>query len=266
MNNKPIGIFDSGLGGLTCMDPLIKALPKEHILYFGDTARTPYGSKSPKTICEFSLQIAEFLVQNEAKMLLIACNTISSVALTALENQYPHMPILDIIQPAAQNIAKTCTPQNAIGIIGTKATIQSKAYEQAITKHREDLKIHTLACPAFVPLIEEGIIENEIMDLTVHHYLDDFITYHKIDTLVLGCTHYPLIRENISKSFPLLKIIDPSETIVIALKDALQTQDMLAEAAEGKNTFCASDLSENFVNMINRIGLNKDFNMALRKF
>jgi glutamate racemase len=266
VNNKPIGIFDSGLGGLTCIDPLVKALPKEHILYFGDTARTPYGSKSPETICEFSLQIADFLVKNGAKMLVIACNTISSVALDLLKKQYPHITIIGIIEPAAQNIVQVCTPKNSIGIIGTKATIQSKAYEKAIAEQQSDFNIHTLACPAFVPLIEEGIIQNEIMDLTVHHYLNDFIHYHKIDTLVLGCTHYPLIQENITKSFPSLKIINPSETIVAAVKSELKKHDLLADKAEGENTFCASDLSENFVNMINRIGMDKDFNIALRKF
>ena len=266
MNNKPIGIFDSGLGGLTCIDPLVKALPKEHIIYFGDTARTPYGSKSPETIRSFSLQIAEFLIQNGAKMLVIACNTISSVAINELKKQYPNITFIDIIRPAAQHIVEACTPENSIGIIGTKATIQSKAYENAIAERTSTFNIHTLACPAFVPLIEEGIIQNEIMDLTVHHYLDDFIHYHKIGTLVLGCTHYPLIRENIIKSFPDLHIINPSETIVAAVKSELEKQSLLAEEAEGENTFCASDLSENFVNMINRIGMDKNFNIALRKF
>lgn len=266
MNNKPIGIFDSGLGGLTCIDPLVKALPNEHIIYFGDTARTPYGSKSPETIRAFSLQIAEFLIQNGAKILVIACNTISSVAIDLLKKQYPNITIIGIIKPAARNIVEVCTQKNSIGIIGTKATIQSKAYEQAIAEEQSNLNIHTLACPAFVPLIEEGIIQNAIMDLTVHHYLDDFIRYHKIDTLVLGCTHYPLIQENILKSFPFLNIINPSETIVSAVKNELEQQGLFAEKAEGENTFCASDLSENFVNMINRIGLDKDFNIALRKF
>ncbi|NCB41827.1 MAG: glutamate racemase [Clostridia bacterium] len=266
MNNRPIGIFDSGLGGLTCIDPLVKALPNENILYFGDTARTPYGSKSPQTICEFSLQIAEFLVQNGAKMLVIACNTITSVALDALKQHYPQIPILGIIEPAAQNIAEICTQDNSIGIIGTKATIQSKAYEKAIEKHQSAFNLHPLACPAFVPLIEEGIVQNEIMDLTVHYYLDDFIRYHKIDTLVLGCTHYPLIQDNILRQFPPLHIINPSETIVAAIKSELEKKDLLATKAEGESTFYASDLSENFVNMISRIGLNKNFNIALRKF
>lgn len=266
MNNKPIGIFDSGLGGLTCIDPLVKALPSEHIIYFGDTARTPYGSKSPETISAFSLQIAEYLIQKGAKILVIACNTISSVAIDLLKEQYPHTAIIGIIKPAAQSIVRDCTPKNSIGIIGTKATIQSRAYEKAIAEEQSGLNIHTLACPAFVPLIEEGIIQSEIMDLTVQHYLDDFIHYHKIDTLVLGCTHYPLIQENILKRFPFLKIINPSETIVSAVKRALEKQNLLAENAEGENTFCASDLSENFINMINRIGMDKDFNIALRKF
>jgi glutamate racemase len=266
MDNRPIGIFDSGLGGLTCINPLVKALPNEHIVYFGDTARTPYGSKSPETVCEFALQIADFLMSQDAKMLVIACNTISSIAIDALKNAYPGTPILGIIQPAAAEISRICSPENSIGIIGTKVTIQSKAYNSAIAAHRQDLHIHSLACPAFVPLIEEGIIENEIMDLTIHHYLDKFIGYHKIDTLVLGCTHYPLITENLRRSFPSLKIINPSETIAQAVADTLSSQDLLADEAEGGNTFCASDLSENFVNMINRIVSRNEFKIALRKF
>ncbi len=266
MDNRPIGIFDSGLGGLTCVNPLTKALPKEHIIYFGDTARTPYGSKSPETVCEFALQIADFLVKQRAKMLVIACNTISSIAIEALKEAYPDIPIVGIIKPAAVEIARTCTEENSIGIIGTKVTIQSKSYNSAIAAHRKDLSIHSLACPAFVPLIEEGIIENEIMDLTIHHYLDKFVDYHKIDTLVLGCTHYPLIMENLRKSFPSLKIINPSETIVQAVVDSLTDYNLLADKAEGENTFCASDLSENFVNMINRIVSHNEFKIALRKF
>jgi len=205
-------------------------------------------------------------VQNGAKMLVIACNTITSVALDVLKQHYPKISILGIIEPAAQSIAENCTQRNSIGIIGTKATIQSKAYEKAIEKYQSAFDLHTLACPAFVPLIEEGIVQNEIMDLTVHYYLDDFIRYHKIDTLVLGCTHYPLIQDNILRPFPSLNIINPSETIVAAIKSELEEKGLLADKAEGESTFFASDLSENFVNMISRIGLNKNFNIALRKF
>ncbi len=266
MDNRPLGVFDSGLGGLTCIGPLLQALPGERILYFGDTARTPYGSKSPDTIREFSLQIADYLVGQGAKMLVIACNTISSTAIEALRNRYPDIPVTGIIHPAALEISRLCGPKNAIGIIGTKVTIQSRAYEEAVAQNSPGLHIHAKACPAFVPLIEEGIIENEIMDLTVHHYLDDFIRYHRIDTLVLGCTHYPLIRENLAKAYPSLRIIDPAQTLALAVGEKLRQCDLLAETSGGPNVFGASDLSENFVNMIHRIIKNRDFKIDLRKF
>lgn len=266
MDNRPLGVFDSGLGGLTCIEPLLQNLPRERILYFGDTARTPYGSKSPDTIRAFSLQIADYLVDLGAKMLVIACNTISSTAIDALQARYPDIPVVGIIQPAAAKIAQDCGPERSIGIIGTKVTIQSRAYQEAIEKSKQGLSLHAKACPAFVPLIEEGIIESEIMDLTVHHYLDDFIAYHRIDTMVLGCTHYPLIRENLAKAFPELRIIDPAQTLALAVRETLEQRDLLAVEAGEPNVFGASDLSENFVNMIHRIIKNRDFKIDLRKF
>ena len=266
MDNRPIGVFDSGLGGLTCIEPLLQTLPNERILYFGDTARTPYGSKSPETIEAFSLQIADYLVAQGAKILVIACNTISSTAIPALAARFPEIPIAGIIEPAAFMIARDCNPAQSIGIIGTKVTVHSRAYEGAITQRNSGLRIHAKACPAFVPLIEEGIIESEIMDLTVHHYLDDVVRCHGIDTLVLGCTHYPLILENLIRAYPLLQIIDPAQTLALAVRETLIQRDMLAEKPDGPNVFGASDLSENFVNLIHRIIKNRDFKIALRKF
>ncbi len=266
MDNRPIGFFDSGLGGLTCIAQLMKCLPKERIIYFGDTARTPYGSKATSTIKTFSTQIADFLIQMNVKMIVIACNTVSSTCLDDLRERYPNTPILGIIKPAAQKVAKMCNKNNSIGIIGTKVTIKSKAYEELIHQLNSDLKLHSLACPALVPLIEEGIIENEIMDLTIKYYLDHFIAYHKIDTLVLGCTHYPLIRANIEKLYPDISIVNPSEEIVESIIDELSAKNLFAEKAEADNTFYASDLSENFVNMINRIFELSEFRVAFKNF
>lgn len=266
MDNRPIGFFDSGLGGLTCIPYLMKALPKERIIYFGDTARTPYGSKAPSTITTFSLQIAEFLVQNNVKMIVIACNTVSATCLDELRKKFPSIPILGIITPAAKVIASTCTPDNHIGIIGTKVTIKSKAYTSKVLKFNPNLDINSVACPTFVPLIEEGIIQNEIMDLSIRYYLDHFISYYNIDTLVLGCTHYPLIRKNLQKLYPNLRIINPSEEILASIKSELISNNLLADNPTVDNTFYASDLSENFVNMINRIFENSDFKVAFKNF
>ena len=253
MDNRPIGFFDSGLGGLTCIPPLLAAMPEERVIYFGDTARTPYGSKAPSTIKTFSLQIADFLVQRNVKMIVIACNTVSAICLPELQERYPDIPIVGIIRPAAEKVAKTCGKANSVGIIGTKATIHSNVYEELIHRLSPEIRIHAIPCPAFVPLIEEGIIENEIMDLSIQYYMDSFIANYKIDTLVLGCTHYPLIRDNINRLYPFLAIIDPSREIVTDIRSQLVQRDLLAQDSEFENTFYASDLSENFVNMINRI-------------
>ena len=266
MDNRPIGIFDSGLGGLTCVSPIKKALPNESIVYFGDTARTPYGSKSPETIRHFALQIADFLAKNDAKALVIACNTISAIAIPELEKAFPELPVIGIIDSAAEEIAKTCTSKDSIGIIGTKATIKSKAYKNAVESMSRGLSIYQMACPAFVSLIEEGIIENQIMDLTIRYYLDNFVKYHDLSTLVLGCTHYPLIRENIERIYPELRIINPSDCLAHAVAQTLSEEGLLADGSSVQNTFYASDLSENFVNMINRIDTEDQINISLKKF
>jgi len=264
MDNRPIGFFDSGLGGLTCIPYLMKKLPRERIIYFGDTARTPYGSKAPSTIKHFSMQIADFLVQNNVKMIVIACNTVSATCLDDLRKKFPGIPVLGIIRPAAEAVAHSCSTRNKIGIIGTKVTIASHTYEDLIKSLNSSLDIHEVPCPALVPLIEEGIIKNDIMDLTIRHYMDDFVLENRLDTLVLGCTHYPLIRGNIERMYPDLKIIDPSEEIEGSIERVLKEKGMLAEDPETENTFYASDLSENFVRMIDRIFRDHDVNVEFR--
>lgn len=266
MDNRPIGFFDSGLGGLTCIPYLMKALPNERIIYFGDTARTPYGSKATSTIRLFSMQIADFLVKENVKMIVIACNTVSSTCLSDLQKKYPNIPIVGIISPAAEVVANTCNKENNIGIIGTKVTIKSKAYDELIHHLNPELNLFSTPCPTFVPLIEEGIIQNEIMDLSIKYYLDNFISYNRIDTLVLGCTHYPLIRKNIKKLYPNLRIINPSEEILQSITAQLEENNLLSNQPVFDNTFYASDLSENFINMINRIFENSEFKVAFKSF
>ena len=270
MDNRPIGFFDSGLGGLTCIPYLMRALPNERIIYFGDTARTPYGSKAEKTIRAFGGEIAGFLAARDVKMIAIACNTVSSVALEDIRRTHPELPVLGIISPASHTVANTCTPENRIGVIGTKATIRSAAYPDKILEYNPALDVYQQACPALVPLIEEGIIENEIMDLTLRYYLDSFIAYNEIDTLVLGCTHYPLVRRNILRLYPGLRIVDPSMEILESIRDTLGRLDLFAEAGEGSggrrenNLFYASDLSESFVNMIHRIFAGTDLRVTFQ--
>lgn len=253
MDNRPIGFFDSGLGGLTSIPYLMKRLPEEKIIYFGDTARTPYGSKATTTIKSFSMEIADFLMKNNVKMIVIACNTVSAICVDDLRHRFPQIPILGIIEPAARQVAQICTADNNIGIIGTKVTIGSKAYRTSIKKFNDSLNIFETACPAFVPLIEEGIIENDIMDLTIKYYMNDFVFENKLDTIILGCTHYPLIKKNIERIYPNLHIINPSQIIVSNIENILYERNMLAEKSDFENIFYASDLSENFINMIDHI-------------
>lgn len=266
MDNRPIGFFDSGLGGLTAIPYLAQSLPQEKIVYFGDTARTPYGSKAVTTIRQFSTEIAEFLKSQNVKMIVIACNTVTATCLPLLRQKYPDIPILGVIDPAAKKVSEICNSENHIGIIGTKATISNEAYEKAVKSYKTDLKISSMACPIFVPLIEEGIISNDIMTLSIKYYLDEFILGNKIDTLVLGCTHYPLIRKEIEKLYPDLRIIDPSQEVIGSISSVLSENDMLADCSEFQNTFYASDLSDNFINMINKIFEETEFRVAFKSF
>ncbi len=258
MDNRPIGFFDSGLGGLTSIPYLMNALPQERVIYYGDTARTPYGSKAVTTIRRFSKEITDFLVESNVKMIVIACNTISSTCLGELRQRLPDIPVVGIITPAAQEVVRKCTTSSRIGVIGTKVTIASHAYRNFIEELKPELSVFETACPAFVPLIEEGIIDNEIMDMTIRYYMDDFVNQNQLDTVVLGCTHYPLIKDNISRIYPQLQIINPSSVVIGQIDRILTARDMHAENSDFTNVFYASDLSENFVNMIDHIFADVD--------
>ena len=253
MDNRPIGFFDSGIGGVTSIPYIMKMLPNERIVFYGDTARTPYGSKSPDTIQLFSNQIADFLVKKNVKMIVIACNTVSSVAVPMLREKYPDIPIIGCITPTAKEVSKQTKEKANIGIMATRGTVNAGVYQSRISEMRPDVNIFSKACPAIVPLIEEGIIDHEIMDMTIKYYLDDFIKENKIDTLVLGCTHYPLIKKNIARLYPGLEIFNSSKEVAKAVEMELTARDMMAEVKDGKDEFYASDLSETFSALIERI-------------
>lgn len=267
MDNRPIGIFDSGVGGLTCVKPIQKRLPHENIIYFGDTARAPYGSKSPATVCDYSSQLTDFLIKHDAKMIVLACNTTSSVAIKKLRDDHPGIHIQGIIEPAAAYVAETCNSHNSIGILGTSVTVKSRAYENALFDVKKGLNVHSIACPAFVPLIEGGSAESETMDMTVHHYLDDFVAEYHVDTLVLGCTHYPIIEKAIKRACPGVKTINPAVALAEKVAQVLAEQNMLAdENQEAKSVYYASDLSADFINMINFLGIDGDFSLKQHRF
>lgn len=263
MDNRAIGFFDSGLGGLTSVPVLKRALPNEKVLYFGDTARTPYGSKSPDTVCKFSAQIVDYLKSKNVKLIVIACNTVTAMALDMLRERYPEVPIVGVIDPTARRVAAdgVCN----VGIIGTKVTIESGVYAESIHSLNPNINTYSLACPAFVPLIEEGIIDNEIMDLTIKYYMDDFVKNNNIDNLILGCTHYPLIATNIKRIYPELKLYNSSAEVISDVVDILTEKDMLAGENGFPDRFYASDLSENFLRMTDMLFEGYDTKIKLKK-
>ncbi len=189
--NKPIGVFDSGIGGLTVAGEIMELLPKENIVYFGDTARVPYGPKSPEVVTQFAFEGLRFLLSQDLKMIVIACNTVSATCLDRLCESSP-VTVIGVIEPGAK-AAVTATENRVVGVIGTERTIKSCAYEKAIHALNEQIDIHSKACPLFVPLVEEGWLENEATFYTAKTYLEP-LKQQGIDTLVLACTHYPLLK------------------------------------------------------------------------
>ncbi|MGF6376162.1 glutamate racemase [Clostridiales Family XIII bacterium PM5-7] len=268
MDNRPIGFFDSGVGGLTCIPSLQKNLPNERVVYYGDTARTPYGSKSIDTIKKFSFQISDYLVEHDVKMIVIACNTISATCLDALRRRHPQIPVIGVIEPIAGKIAAEETEEIEIGVVGTKATVASGVYANMITSKNKNVKLFSKACPVFVPLIEEGIIDHDIMDLTIKYYLDEFIINNDLKKLVLGCTHYPFLKRNMERLYPDLVLLNPSAEVINEVKRVLEEEDMLADRDNPNEHLCyASDLSENFQNMIDTVfENNKGVKVSFKKF
>ena len=251
MDNRRIGFFDSGIGGLTSIPYLMKKYPDEHVIFFGDTARTPYGSKSEHVIRRFTLEIGDFMQRRDVKMMVAACNTISATGLGILREKYPDIPVTGVIEPACDVVARDSGEDEHIGILATRATVACGAYIDAIRMRKPELtNIHQVACPAFVPLIEEGIIDNNRLYETIRYYLDSFMKENSIDTLVLGCTHYQLIRKPIEDLYPGVRIISSSEEVVTSIGRILKDRDMLAGKNDSESVFYASDLSENFMNMI----------------
>ena len=218
-SNNPIGVFDSGIGGLTVVRAIIEQLPSENIIYFGDTARVPYGVKSPETISRYAAQITEFLLQQKVKVLIIACNTMAAVAYDVIKD-LSSVPILDVVDAGARSaIAETYN--KSVGVIGTPATINSNAYVKAIKEYDSEIRVLSQPCPLFVPLVEEGWLDHEVTRLTAQEYLKPVVA-QDIDTLVLGCTHYPLLKPLLRKLLGnQIKLVDSAQTI------ARETEELL---------------------------------------
>lgn len=241
MEKKPIGIFDSGVGGLTVYREIRKKFPYEDIIYFGDTARVPYGPKSPQTVIQYSWQNARFLLQQGAKIIVVACNTSSAVALEFLKRHFA-VPVIGVIEPGT-NAAIEKSLIGRIGIIGTEGTIRSNAYLEAIAKKIDSAEVFSSACPLFVPLAEEGWINHPVTKMTIREYLQPFISKN-IDTLILGCTHYPILKPAIRKFLGNeIKLVDSAIAISNELKNILPDKET---ESLGKSKFFVSDNEEKF--------------------
>lgn len=263
MDNRPIGILDSGLGGLTSVWELHRKLPEERVIYYGDTARTPYGSKSPETIIKFADQLVSRLIARETKMIIIACNTITAWGLDELRKRHPSVPIIGVIGPTVRKVvADGC---KSVGVIATKGTIGSDMYGKSLRELDPGIEVSSRACPAIVPLIEEGLTDTEIMKLTIKYYMDDFVASGDFSDLILGCTHYPIVSGMIKTLYPNLRLYSSSAEVVEQAEEILREKDMLASGSDFTDRYYASDLSENFINMTEKLFEGSDFKVRLLK-
>jgi len=244
-DSRPIGVFDSGIGGLTVFRALAERLPRERILYLGDTARVPYGSKSRETVSRYTRESARFLLHRGIKALVVACNTASALALPSLQGELP-VPSLGVIDPGAHQACRV-SESGRIGVIGTEATIRSRAYREAIRRTRPGAQVTAAACPLFVPLAEEGWAETEVARLVAETYLAAF-TGRGIDTMVLGCTHYPLLRDVIGKVLgPGIRLVDSAEATAEEAAEMLEKGALLADGGSAvEHHFYVTDSSRRF--------------------
>lgn len=223
--SNPIGVFDSGIGGLTVFKALMEEFPFENIIYFGDTARVPYGVKSVETISRYAKQITEFLLNQNVKLLVVACNTMSAVAYKAIEN-LSSVPVLDVVDAGARS-AVAETKNKCVGVIGTPTTISSSAYTKAISAYDPEIRIFSQSCPLFVPLVEEGWLDHPVTRLTAREYLKT-IMVNNIDTLVLGCTHYPLLKPMLQNVLGhRIKLVDSAQAITYRAGELLKKTNLL---------------------------------------
>lgn len=259
---NPVGIFDSGIGGLTVVKELEQILPNENLVYFGDTARVPYGSKSNETVIEYSKQDAKFLLNKNVKMIVVACNTASSVALNDLRKSFD-IPIVGMIEPGVK-AAINKTKNGKIGVIGTHATINNKAYSKELLKQNKKLKVFEKACPLFVPLAEEGMIDHPATKLIAEEYLSE-LKKKKVDTLILGCTHYPILSKVIQEVMGNdVVLIDSGKAASSIVESYLQGRGLRNESHQiGKREYYVSDLPQKFKTIANTF-LGKPIN-DLRK-
>ena len=243
--DRPIGVFDSGIGGLTVAHALMTALPHERILYFGDTARLPYGTKSSATVAAYAAQITEFLLRRDVKMLVVACNTMAAVALPVIVGMSP-VPVVDVLDAGAR--AAAASRSGRVGVLATLTTVNSGAYERAIHEYRPDFTVVSQACPLFAPLVEEGWLDHPVTELTAQEYLKPVVA-QGVDTLVLGCTHYPLLKPLLARLVgPEMTLVDSAQTTAARVLDLLTSWDLhrAASCRLPEHEYFVTDLPQRF--------------------
>jgi glutamate racemase len=243
-----IGVFDSGVGGLTVAAALRRRLPRESILYLGDTARLPYGSKSPDTVTRYTRRNIQFLTERGVKAVVVACNTASALALPHLD---PHVPTWGVIEPGARKAA--AVSRGRVGVIATEATVLSDAYPRALRALRPDLEILSQACPLFVPLVEEGWLDDPITEQVAERYLRPLLDAG-VDTLVLGCTHYPLLKSVLRRAVgPDVMLVDSAEAVAEVVAAGLAAGEIEAADHPAEHHVCVTDAGEKFHRLAGRI-------------
>ena len=259
--DSAIGVFDSGIGGLTVLHQIIEALPRENTVYLGDTARSPYGTKSVETVMRYSCENSEFLVEKGVKLVVVACNTSTAIALSHLQESLS-VPVIGVIEPGVRRAIKS-TKNRKVGVIGTEATIQSGAYTRALKAADPKIEVYSRACPLFVPLVEEGWTENAVVEMAIKAYLSS-LKQSGIDTLVLGCTHYPLLKKAIRKFMgPGVRLIDSAEETASEVAAVLKKGASGRKAGKGIHSFFVTDAPERFVKVGRRF-LGENVESAVR--
>ena len=263
MDKRAIGVFDSGLGGLTVVKEIRKILPNESIIYLGDTARIPYGTRSQETVTRFSLEDARFLLKENVKCIVVACNTASALAFDSLV-KIIKIPVFEVITPASEKAA-AITKAKRVGVIGTRGTITSRAYEKKIKKEDRSVKVFSQACPLLVPLIEENEMDPKVLTIIIQKYLRG-MKKKKIDTLILGCTHYPIIKDAISKFLGKgVTLVNPGEEVAVALKDFLIKKGLDSPRnLKPVREYYVTDLTDRFIS-VSRMFLEENLDGKITK-
>ena len=242
----PIGVFDSGIGGLTVLKALVQALPRESFIYLGDTARLPYGTKTAQSVTRYALQTTGHLVQRGIKVLVIACNTATAVSLPALQSAYPQLPVVGVIRPGAQAACQV-SKNGRIGVIATESTINGGSYEREILTIRPEAQVFSQPCPLFVSLAEEGWCTGQVVELVAQRYLSSFVAQGEMDTLVLGCTHFPVLGEAIRRVVGSgITLVDSAQTTAEFVQDLLVDNNLATNNSQGCLYFLATDGAQRF--------------------